>query len=211
MCPRTYRSPGREVAAAETRDRILASARALLNAEDSMGFTIDAVAEGAGVARMTVYNQFRSKRGLVEALSDDLAVRGGIRRLPEAFQARDAITGLGILIEVFTGLWQQERLLIRRLRAVQALDPELSRSNRDDRRRQALLVLLRRLAAETGRPADEEFEAAADLLLVLTSFEAHETLTAGGRDAASVAALVLDSALRLLGVKTIGDRSPRTS
>lgn len=198
MCPRAYRSPGRESAAADTRDRILASARALLSVEGAVNFTIDAVAEGAGVARMTVYNQFGSKRGLVEALSDELAVRGGIRRLPEAFQARDARTGLQILIEAFSGLWRQERLLIRRLRAVQTLDPELSRTNRDERRRQALLVLLRRLASETGRPAHDEVETSADLLLVLTSFDAYELLLASGRDADSVAGLIMDSAMRLL-------------
>jgi AcrR family transcriptional regulator len=198
MCPRAYRSPSRESATAETRDRILASARARLGVEGAVNFTIDAVADGAGVARMTVYNQFGSKRGLVEALSDELAVRGGIRRLPEAFQARDAQTGLQILIEVFTGLWRQERLLIRRLRAVQTLDPELSRTNRDERRRQALLVLLRRMASETGRPAPDQVETSADLILVLTSFDAYELLLASGRDADSVAGLIVDSAMRLL-------------
>ncbi len=198
MCPRAYRSPGRETASAETRDRILASARALLSEEGAVNFTVDAVAEGAGVARMTVYNQFGSKRGLLEALSDELAVRGGIRRLPEAFQAGDARTGLHILIEVFTGLWRQERLLIRRLRAVQTLDPELSRTNRDERRRQALLVLLRRMASESGRPAQDQVETSADLLLVLTSFDAYELLLASGRDADGVPGLIVDAAMRLV-------------
>jgi AcrR family transcriptional regulator len=201
MSPRAYRSPGRESAAAETRARIIESARALLSSQGPVTFTIDAIAEGANVARMTVYNQFGSKRGLVEALSDDLAVRGGIRRLPEAFQAGDGLTGLEILVDVFTGLWEQEQLLIRRLRAVTTLDPELSRSNRDARRRQALVVLLRRLSAETGRPPAEEIEAAADLLLVLTSFEAYESLAAEVRDRRSVAELVSAAARRILAIQ----------
>lgn len=202
MSPRAYRSLARESAAAETRARILEAARALLSGQGAVTFTIDAIAEGADVARMTVYNQFGSKRGLVEALSDDLAARGGIGRLPEAFRAADALTGLEMLVDVFTGFWERERLLLRRLRAVITLDPELSRSNRDVRRRQALAVVLRRLSEETGRPAPEEIETAADLLLVLTSFEAYESLATAGRDQSSVARLVTAATKRVLGFES---------
>ncbi len=45
------------------------------------GFTVDAVAREAGVARMTVYYQFGSKAGLLEAIFDSLAVRGGAEEL----------------------------------------------------------------------------------------------------------------------------------
>jgi len=206
MSPRPYRSPSRESASAETRSRIIESARASLSRQGVVTFTIDAIAEAANVSRMTVYNQFGSKRGLVEALSDDLAARGGVGRLPEAFRAGDAVRGLEILVDVFTGFWERERLLLRRLRAVTTLDPELSRTDRDARRRQALAVLLHRLSAETGRPAPEETETAADLLLVLTSFEAYESLAAGGRDQRTVAQLVTAAAKRLLGVR--GDVGP---
>lgn len=202
MSPRAYRSLARESAAAETRARILEAARALLSGQGAVTFTIDAIAEGADVARMTVYNQFGSKRGLVEALSDDLAARGGIGRLPEAFRAADALTGLEMLVDVFTGFWERERLLLRRLRAVITLDLELSRSNRDVRRRQALAVVLRRLSEETGRPAPEETETAADLLLVLTSFEAYESLATAGRDQSSVARLVTAATKRVLGLES---------
>jgi AcrR family transcriptional regulator len=198
MSPRAYRSPVREAASSETRARILEAARSLLSQSGPAAFTIDAVATAADVARMTVYNQFGSKTGLVEALSDDLAVRGGIRRLPEAFTAEDAMTGLAILVEVFTSLWSRERALVRPLRALALLDPELARSNRDLRRRQALTVLIRRLASETGRPAPADQEAAIDLLLALTSFETYENL-AQGRNEAAVAQILVYAARRLLG------------
>lgn len=198
MSPRPYRSPRRAEAASETRARILEAARELLSGGDATAFTVDAVASAADVARMTVYNQFGSKRGLVEAISDDLAVRGGIGRLPEAFRAPDAMSGLAVLIEVFTVLWERERALIRRLRALSVLDPELARSNRDERRRQALGVIIRRLAAETGRPAPADQEAAVDLLLALTSFETNETL-APGRSEEAVARILVYAARRVLG------------
>jgi AcrR family transcriptional regulator len=200
MSPRAYHSPVRERASTETRARIIDAARALLSSDDAEPFTIDAIARRADVARMTVYNQFGSKRGLVDALSDDLAVRGGIGRLPQAFQAPDALTGLEILIEVFTGFWEQERPVLRRLRAVITLDPELSGSNRDVWRREYRVGLLRRLSSETGRPASDDIEAMADLLLILTSFEAYESLAAPGRDQQSVAQIVVSAARRILGV-----------
>jgi hypothetical protein len=146
---------------------------------------------------MTVYNQFGSRSGMVEAVSDDLARRGGIQRLPEAFQVGDALAGTEILIEVFVRLWAAERLVVSGLRAISALDPELAHGDRNQRRRQALLVLLGGLVREK-RLAPEEQEATADLLLVLTSFEAYESLSAG-RDTEAVVALVKGSARAILG------------
>jgi len=198
--PRTYHAPGRDTAAAETRARIIEAARVLLRRRGQITFTIDAIAQRAGVARMTVYNQFGSKRGLVEALSDDLALRGGIARLPDAFKAEDALRGLEILVDVFVNFWAREQAVIRPLRAVIALDPELSRSNRDAMRRQALAVMLGRLSTQTGRPTREGVETTADLLLILTSFEAFENLQVAGRKPSDVSQLVLAAAKRILGL-----------
>ena len=164
-----------------------------------MNFTIDAIAEQAGVARMTVYYQFKSKRGLVEAISDDLAMQGGISRLPEAFKVSDAWDGLTILVEVFVRFWASDRLVLQRLRALSTLDPELAHEDRNQRRRQAIVVLLQRLAAQRGTPPPEDFERSADLILILTSFEAFETLSAGDRDPDAVARLVTSAIERLLG------------
>lgn len=183
--------------AAETRRRIVDAARAVLSRPGNATFTVDSVAAAADVSRMTVYNQFGSKRGLVEALSDDLAIRGGVGRLPDAFRAGETTAGLETLVEVFTGLWARERILVRRLRALALLDPDLARSNRDERRRRAIGVLVRRLGVETGRPAPADQQAAIDLLLALTSFETYENL-AHDRSAEAVARILIFAARRLL-------------
>ena len=120
MSPRTYQSDRRQTAAGETRSRILEAARSLLSASGQARFTIDAVAERANVARMTVYHQFGSKPGLIAALFDDLATRGGIGRLPEAFMASDPMAGLEILVQVFMHLWESERLVIQRATAAKS-------------------------------------------------------------------------------------------
>src|ERR671924_654819 len=96
MSPRRYRLGQRQAAVDQTRARIIAAARELLLAGGvSSGFSVDAVARQAGVARMTVYYQFGSKRGLLEALFDDLAARGLVGRLRAAFgcpDPREALT-----------------------------------------------------------------------------------------------------------------------
>ena len=200
MSPRQYRSEGRQAATGETRQRIIEAARSLLKVEGPVNLTIDAIAEQAGVARMTVYNQFKSKRGLAEAISDDLAMRGGINRLPEAFMAADALAGLSILADVFVRLWESELLVVRRLRALGTLDPELGHEDRNQRRRHAIVVLLNKLAAKRGAPRPEDLETSADLILVLTSFDAFETLSAGGRDANTVAPMVTAAMRQVLGL-----------
>jgi AcrR family transcriptional regulator len=143
---------------------------------------------------MTVYYQFGSKPGLIAALSDDLASRGGIGRLPQAFMAPDPMAGLEILVQVFMHLWESERLVIQRLRALSAFDPGFSdHEDRNLRRRQAITVLLRRLSS----PPDD-LDDKADLLTVMTSFESYETLAASGRDADAAARLINAAARRLL-------------
>ena len=81
MSPRPYRLGQRQATTDQTRTRILAAARELLAAAGGIaGFTVEAVARHADVSRMTVYYQFGSKAGLLEALFDQLATTG---RLPQ--------------------------------------------------------------------------------------------------------------------------------
>jgi AcrR family transcriptional regulator len=194
MSPRTYQSERRQSATRETRSRILEAARSLLSRAGGATFTIDAVAELADVARMTVYHQFGSKPGLIAALSDDLASRGGIGRLPEAFTTPDPMAGLEILVQVFMHLWESERLIVQRLRALSTVDPDFSdQENRNQRRRQAITVLLRRF-----NPVPVDVDGMADLMTAMTSFESYETLAASGRDAEAAGLLISTAARQLL-------------
>ena len=77
---RTYTPVERQKSVDAGRERIVAAARQLLEDDDAEAFSVDAVARRAGVSRMTIYNQFESKAGLLEALLDSLAVRRTARR-----------------------------------------------------------------------------------------------------------------------------------
>src|SRR5260370_41033069 len=93
MSARRYQCVVRQVAVDRNRARIIAAARKLLT--DRAGvFSIDAVARRAGVARMTVYYQFASKRGLLQALFDDLSVRSLIGKLRTSFQKSGPLDAL---------------------------------------------------------------------------------------------------------------------
>jgi AcrR family transcriptional regulator len=191
--PRPYRLGQRQAATEETRARIIAAAREMLMAGGGPGgFSIDAVARQAGVARMTVYHQFGSKLGLLEGLFDDLAARGGMERLAAAFARPEPLEALAEFIATFGRFWASDRLVIRRLRSLAALDPEFERGvrGRDGWRRGGLRVLLGRLAEQYGRPTPEALDEAVDLLHTLTSFETFDTLAGTARSPEEVIPLV---------------------
>lgn len=102
---------------------------------------------------------------------------------------------------VFTGFWQSDRLIIRRLRALAALDPELGKAiaGRDERRRNGARTLVQRLP-EQGRRGGLDTPTAVDVLTELTSFETYDALADGHRTPDQATTLIADLARRALGV-----------
>lgn len=204
MPPRRRPPPGTEGSGADTRSRILAAARDLAVENGFDEFTVEKVAEKAGVSRMTVYYQFGSKQELLEALLDRLAERGGIDRLAEAMKREDPLDSLTGLIAVFCGFWASDRVAIRRLRSWGGLRPAGAGSDaleRDARRRRALESVVRRIAQRHGKPGKRYVKDAVDLLQVLTSFESYDVLARESRDERSVARLIDRTARAILGVE----------
>jgi len=189
MSPRHYSLGKRQAVIDEGRRRVLDAARALL-AEPSgyQAFTVDAVARRADVARATVYYQFRSKTGLLEALCDGLAEDGQMGDLPRAFAEPDPRAAVHQLIRVFAGFWAADRVVMRRLRALAALDPDVHDviTARDERRRQGLEVL----AGRFGPAGDARRADAVRALLALTSFESFDTMAGPDGDLGDAVPLV---------------------
>lgn len=192
MSPRPYQLGRRRAAAEKTRARVLAAARELLIAREGIAaFTVDAVARRAGVARMTIYYQFESKHGLLEALCDSLALAGGMEGLVRAFKEPQPEAALDVLVAVFCRFWASDRELIRRLQGLSALDADFAQvlAARDGRRREALQVLVRRVRAGQGRP-EVDLQPALDLLYALTSFETFDALARPERELEEAVSLI---------------------
>ena len=193
MCPRPYRLGQRQVATEQTRARILNAARELLLSSNAFsGFSIDAVARKADVARMTVYHQFGSKIGLLEALSDFLAAHGGMEQLANAFRQPDPFEALDEYTKVFSRFWQFDRIVTRRLRALSALDPDFEQvvKARDERRRKGLQVIIQRFVEKYGKPAPEAIDEIVNILFTLLSFETFDTLAGPTQSIEEVVPLV---------------------
>ncbi len=203
MSPRPYRLGQRQATTEQTRARIINAARELL-AESSgfSGFSIDAVARQADVARMTVYHQFGSKIGLLEALSDSLAAHGGMEHLADAFRRPEPLDALDEYITVFSHFWSADRLVMRRLRALAALDPDFEHviRTRDEWRRQGLRVIVQRFAEKHGRPAPEALDEAINVLFTLIGFECFDTLAGPTRGIEEVAPMMQRLARAALGL-----------
>src|SRR5881296_3618698 len=98
---RSYVSSVRAAAAAETRTQVLEAAAELLREAHFASFTLDSVARAAGVTRLTVYNQFGSRRGLLEAVFDDIARQGGLHEIADAMAMPAPLLALDRVVEIF--------------------------------------------------------------------------------------------------------------
>ena len=181
-------------------ERVLQAARELLDDGDSEPFSLDAVARRAGVARMTVYNRFGSKAGLLEALFDSIAKTGEFARMADVFRETDPIATLDAFVALFGRFWTAKRGAHRKLSAAAAIDPELNAAiaARNERRRQAIRELVRRLAGHRHAAiGDEELVQA---LYVLLSFDTFDALAGPERSPIDVMPLVQEMARRIVGV-----------
>jgi AcrR family transcriptional regulator len=194
--PRPYRSPGRTAAAEQTRKRIVAAASELLRSPQGIiGFSLEAVAKAAGVTRLTVYNQFGSRRALLEAVFDDRAAQGGLHRLADAMADPEPTAGLRRLVAIFCEFWNFDRDALARLHGVGLLDAEFAESvqARNERRRQSLSVLVGRMVA-IGEVREQALTDLTDVLFTLTSFHVYAGLTATNRSAEAACALIQELA-----------------
>jgi AcrR family transcriptional regulator len=201
VSPRSYNSPGRDAAASQTRERIVAAAAAILgSAKGVEDFSLEGVAKAAGVTRLTVYNQFGSRRAVLEAVFDAVAVRGGLHRLAEAMTGPDPHAALARIITIFCEFWSFDPGALGLLHAVGSSNTEFAESisARNERRRRLLSALVRRIAEDTPlryaplRPKAQRD--LVDILFALTSFAFFSQLTMGGRTAVVACRMIQDLA-----------------
>jgi AcrR family transcriptional regulator len=186
MTNRPYRSERREAAAAETRAKILAAARKMLADPSQTTLSMESVAKRAGVTRLTVYNQFATKQGLLDAAFDDIAREGGLFELRDVMEAKDPHAGLSRLVGIFCRFWHNHGTAMPKL-AQLAGDADIATNlhDRQERRRFLLTTLL-------GRMQKAPSNDLVDTLFALTSFEFYRQLDRAGRTAQQIEALIRD-------------------
>jgi AcrR family transcriptional regulator len=202
MSPRRYNLGKRQAAAAENRRSIVEAARQLLSDQSNTAdLSMEAVARKADVSRLTIYYQFRSRPGLLDALYDHLAARGNMRRMAEVFQEADPTKMLEKMVQVFVAFWASDPVVIRRLRAMSGLDAEIAAGihSRDSRRSHISGEIVRRfVSAHQKTSTTEQQTLAADALSMLTSFETYDALARAGYNQEQIRRTVLHLAQALI-------------
>ena len=176
---RRYEQRRRAEAAGDTRRRILEAAAARLRSAPSRPVGLDAVASDAGVSRSTVYLAFGSRAGLFDAVAADALQRGGHRRLVAAVADADPAAAMRGGLRAGAAMYAADPDVFRALFSMSALGEDVTGGTirRWERTRAIGVARLARRLSEQGIPGVDEQEAA-DLLWVLTSFEAYDLLRA---------------------------------
>ena len=178
---RRYEQRRRAEAAEDTRRRILEAAAARLRSAPSRPAGLDAVATDAGVSRSTVYLAFGSRAGLFDAVAADALERGGYRRLVAAVADDDAGAAIRGGLRAGAAMYAADPDVFRALFSMSALGEDVTGGTirRWERTRAIGVARLARRLSEQGRLRTGVGEQeAADLLWVLTSFEACDLLRA---------------------------------
>ena len=177
MSPRPYRLGRRAEVIDATRQAIVDAARTLLIDGGHRRLTLEGVAERANVARATVYYQFGSKGGLLEAVAADAERRAGIDRF-EGLAAKTGEAALRMLCGEHARFWAAEEAVFRVFIGLAGIDPDIRTVVRrhDASRRHNLRQLVQRIRADGALGARWTVPLAADALWFVTSFEAFDHL-----------------------------------
>lgn len=187
MSPRTYRLGRREATIEETRERVLTAAHDVFSETGFASVTLDDVAARAGVSRATVYYQFDSKTGLLEAVIESVAAKSREGRLQRARDADDPRDALLRYIGGKSQSWEANRDFFRNVAGIAVLDPEVAELAKqyEDRRREGLTWIVKRLHDAGFLAPEVTQKRAVDFFWTLTSFRSYDHLrryvdTSGG-------------------------------
>ncbi len=210
-CRRPYDLRRRQENSDRNRTAIVEAAKAILKRDGFLQFTMAAVAKESGLSRQTVHNLFGDKTDLIEALFHDIASRAGMQNMRVIMQSSDAAKMLSGYLRLMVGLWLQDRLLLRRIHGLRAIDPELGAalSRRDQRKQMAIDRIVGALEKRRGTVfSPEERQYHLGILYAFTSFEVYEQLAETLASVDAVSGEVLRTVGRALNIEIPG--APRS-
>ena len=176
---RAYQSPTRQRQADETRTRIAAAARKLLEEHGYAGMTMEAVAQKAGVAVATVYAVFRSKTGILSEILDAARFDDSYQNLVrEAMHTSDPRERMRFPARIARRIYEAEHSVLDLLRGAGAVAPALaqSESERECTRYDAQGGMIQYLVRSRSLRRGLDPQHARDILWSLTSRDLYRLL-----------------------------------
>jgi AcrR family transcriptional regulator len=144
--------------------------------------TVEQVADRAGISRATLYQHFRSRLDLVDAICDSFAVNPALVQIRETVELADPDAALAETIAACVRFWSSEDSVLAQLYGVVAIDPaarDLVDRQRRDRRGEMERLARHLRAAGRLRPGLGE-KRALSLLMILTSYDTFRELREAG-------------------------------
>jgi hypothetical protein len=142
---------------------------------------------------------------------DSLAiVRVGVPRLIAALGLADPRETLAAFVQVFAEVWQADRIVIRRLQGLAALDSEFARvwHTREERRREGLRTIVARLSSrQTGKSrvradaVSPDEAMLTDVLYAIIAFETYDVIAGPKRRFEAIVPIIHRLVLTTLGLR----------
>jgi AcrR family transcriptional regulator len=179
----------------ESRAAILRAARRQLAAQGYRRLTMASLAEESGVTRQTIHNLFGTKTGVLEAVFDLIALESGMEHMREVMMLPPGDAQLARFVGIFCGFWARNRVLVRRVHGIGAIEPEFGAviEARNRRRLMAATHIVQGMGGEDGAQK-------AAMVAALTSFEFFDALAESCGNEAKAEALVLRMARSALSI-----------
>jgi AcrR family transcriptional regulator len=197
---RAYRTRRRSTRADETRGKIMSAVRELLAEGTFHESPVDVVADRAGIARATLYQHFRSRLDLVDAICDTFDTNPALLTVRKVVEHPDPDIALADTIANTLRFWSSEDAVLAQLYGVVAIDPaarDLVDRQRADRRSE-MQRLIRNLSASGSLQTGLNQRKALALIMLLTSYESFRELRQAGLSQREITISLQRSARALL-------------
>jgi AcrR family transcriptional regulator len=171
MAGRIYRAGRRREPGRQTRAAVMAAVRDLLAEGSFQEATVEQIAERAGVSRATVYQHFRSRMGLIDAICETLDENPEFVALIGALELEDSIESLRGVLQGSVRFIASEEGLHRHLYGLAEVDPAAAEfvARQTAERRQGLEKLVGALKRQGRLRSDVADGQALATLFMITS------------------------------------------
>jgi AcrR family transcriptional regulator len=170
----------------QSRAAILRAARAQLEENGYRQLTMAGLAAESGVTRQTIHNLFGTKTGVLEAVFDWIALDSGMEQMRDVMMLPPGEAQLARFVGIFCGFWSKNRVLIRRVHGIGAIDPEFG-AVIEARNRRRLMAATRIMERMGGKDVKRR----ATMLAAITSFEFFDALAENAGSEAAAEAMTL--------------------